>query len=289
MKLSIITIGLNNREGYRRTIESVLRQTWRDFEFVIVDGASTDGSVEVIKQFELENIQSSNPIFFKWISEPDKGIYNAMNKGTLMATGDYCLYLNSGDWLYTEDTLQKVFELPKGDDIFWGKMLYCASEGVQEIRGVDNINVSPFKAFSLTIPHQSSFIKRSLLLGENKYDETLKIAADHKFFYKSIFVDKCSYAILDDIISVMDGTGISSNIEACRKEDEIIFCEFFPSALLKDYQDWLKMKEKIHHQEQYIHSYSNAIAIYDGVKNKPLLRKTHTLIAMCFKKKCNKA
>ena len=88
-KISIITINYNNCEGLRRTIESVVNQTCRDFEYIIIDGGSTDGSVDVIKRYA-DNIDY-------WVSEPDKGIYNAMNKGIRMATGDYVQILNSGD------------------------------------------------------------------------------------------------------------------------------------------------------------------------------------------------
>ena len=98
--LSIITINRNNAEGLRKTIESVLSQDVSDktqVEYIIIDGASTDESVEVIKSFE--NNQSNKLQITKWISEPDTGIYNAMNKGIKMATGEYCLFLNSGDYI----------------------------------------------------------------------------------------------------------------------------------------------------------------------------------------------
>lgn len=277
MKLSIITIGMNNRDGYRRTIASVLKQTWRDFEYIIVDGASTDGSVDVIRELDHDNAQSANPLSLKWISEPDKGIYNAMNKGTLMAEGDYCLYLNSGDCLYAEDTLQRVFESNRDYDIFWGKMLFCSADGSSYVRSTDNLQLSPFQLFTLTIPHQSCFIKRSVLLEEKLYDENYKIVSDHKFLYKTVIKDKRPSAFIDVLVSVMDGEGISSSRDMCRKEDGALFCEFFPFELLEDYQDWLYLREAVSEQKRYIDSYHNAITIYDYVKNKPLLRKIFTM------------
>ena len=87
MKLSIITVNRNNKDGLEKTIRSVIRQTSHDYEYIIIDGASTDGSPEIIRNYE-ENITY-------WISEPDTGIYNAMNKGIRKAQGDYCLFLNS--------------------------------------------------------------------------------------------------------------------------------------------------------------------------------------------------
>ncbi len=89
MKLSIITINKNNAYGLRKTIQSVINQTYSNIEYIIIDGASTDGSIDVIKKFE-DKIDW-------WASEPDTGIYNAMNKGIKIATGDYCQFLNSGD------------------------------------------------------------------------------------------------------------------------------------------------------------------------------------------------
>lgn len=276
MKLSIITIAKDNLDGLCNTMASVANQTWRDFEYIIVDGASTDGSVEAIKQFEQDNEKSAQPIVLKWVSEPDKGIYNAMNKGTLMAEGEYCLYLNSGDCLYEADTLQKSFALNKNYDIFWGKMLFVSSDGSKDIRCTDRIDLDPFMLFLQTIPHQSCFIKRSVLLEENMYDEKYRIVSDHKLLYKTVVVDKRPSAFIDVLVSVMDGNGISSNLELCRREDDALFCEFFPSWLLASYHDWRDMREKISMQERYIKSYHNAIAVYEYIKDKPLLRKAYT-------------
>jgi len=100
-KLSIITVNLNNAEGLRKTIESVVTQTFTDFEYIIIDGGSTDGSVEIIKLY-------ADKITY-WVSEPDKGIYNGMNKGIMVAKGEYCQFLNSGDWLVNENVLKEVF------------------------------------------------------------------------------------------------------------------------------------------------------------------------------------
>ena len=270
MKLSIITIAKDNLDGLCNTMASVANQTWRDFEYIIVDGASTDGSVEAIKQFEQDNEKSAQPIVLKWVSEPDKGIYNAMNKGTLMAEGEYCLYLNSGDCLYEADTLQKSFALNKNYDIFWGKMLFVSSDGSKDIRCTDRIDLDPFMLFLQTIPHQSCFIKRSVLLEENMYDEKYRIVSDHKLLYKTVVVDKRPSAFIDVLVSVMDGNGISSNLELCRREDDALFCEFFPSWLLASYHDWRDMREKISMQERYIKSYHNAIAVYEYIKDKTL-------------------
>lgn len=122
MKLSIITVNYNNFDGLKKTAESILTQTWRDFEWIIIDGASTDGSREYIVDLN-ENLNKNgwNPISY-WCSEPDKGIYNAMNKGIVKAKGDYLNFMNSGDGFYESDTLRKIYlYIVKGNsDVYYG-------------------------------------------------------------------------------------------------------------------------------------------------------------------------
>ena len=112
MRLSVITINMNNRKGLERTIKSVVCQIFADFEYIVIDGASVDGSADVIREY-------ADKIHY-WISEPDTGIYNAMNKGILQAKGDYCLFLNSGDALYTTTVLEEVFNQNFSEDIIIG-------------------------------------------------------------------------------------------------------------------------------------------------------------------------
>ena len=113
MKLSIITINLNNKADLQKTIDSIFTQTCKEFEWVIIDGGSTDGSVELIK----ETLQYIN----YWVSEPDKGIYNAMNKGIKASHGEYLLFLNSGDYLYDSSVIHNVLPLLKDRDFYVGE------------------------------------------------------------------------------------------------------------------------------------------------------------------------
>ena len=113
MKYSVITINYNNREGLKHTIDSVVCQTYTDFEFIIIDGGSTDGSVEIIREYE-EHITY-------WVSEKDHGIYHAMNKGVAQAHGDYCIFMNSGDCFHSSYVLDSIKEYQ--EDIICGKVI----------------------------------------------------------------------------------------------------------------------------------------------------------------------
>lgn len=187
MKLSIITINLNNRDGLQKTIDSVIGQTFRDFEWIVIDGGSTDGSKELIEQYAEH--------FSYWVSEPDKGIYNAMNKGIKVAKGEYLQFLNSGDWLWENITLEKVFEHHIDEDIIYGNNV--------EVSG--NIYFSPeildtLHFYRSTINHQASFTKTSLF-KDTLYDEKYKVVSDWVFFMKKIVFENASYKKINIVIT----------------------------------------------------------------------------------------
>jgi glycosyltransferase involved in cell wall biosynthesis len=196
LKLSIITINLNNAQGLQKTIASVINQTFTDYEYIIIDGGSTDGSVEIIKQY-------ANKATY-WVSEPDKGIYNAMNKGIKQAKGEYCLFLNSGDWLINNSGLQQFFALKPTEDI-----AYC------DIKTEKGINKYPDKLNFLfflcgSIGHPAAFIKTKLFTEIGLYNENRKIVSDWEFFLKAIFDLKCSYKHYAYILTFFDLNGIST-------------------------------------------------------------------------------
>lgn len=118
--LSIITINFNNKEGLIKTVESVVHQSYQDFEYIVIDGGSTDGSADYIKEQQTH--------FDYWVSEPDKGIYNAMNKGIEVAKGEYCLFLNSGDWL-VEGSLKDLFKHNFNDDVIYSNCYFSKKKG----------------------------------------------------------------------------------------------------------------------------------------------------------------
>lgn len=229
-KISIITINYNNCEGLRRTIESVVNQTCRDFEYIIIDGGSTDGSVDVIKRYA-DNIDY-------WVSEPDKGIYNAMNKGVAVAKGEYCLFMNSGDCLYNESVIERVYELADfNSDIIAGDVARNGGicDSPNEITGVFMVKSA--------LCHQTSFIKTETL-RRLPYDESLKIVSDWKHMFQLLVIANGSYQHVKVVICEYDTTGFSAiNWQVLADEREQVLSELLPSLVRKDYQVFLQNEE----------------------------------------------
>ena len=246
MKLSIITINRNNAEGLRKTIESVVSQTFTDFEYIIIDGASTDGSVEVIKEY-------SDKITY-WVSEPDSGIYNAMNKGILKAHGEYLLFLNSGDWLVDEEVLRDISNVKLTDDIVSGNLILW-DNGNQQLREAIKTEDLGFEhLYNNRMPHPSTFIKKSLFDTYGMYNEEFKIVSDWEFFLKCLIVNNCSYSNIERIISCYDLNGISSNPEYMHiqnDEKETTFNKYVP-RIYKSYKiNEIELEEYRSHEEDY--------------------------------------
>ena len=221
MKLSIITVNYNDREGLKKTIQSVICQTFTDFEYIIIDGGSTDGSFDVMKQYE-EQISY-------WVSERDKGIYNAMNKAIDVAKGEYCIFMNAGDTFCASTTLAEVFVLDYNEDII------CGNTVTVEQRKLAPIEITFRYLFSNALCHQSAFIKTSLM-AKYKYDEKYRIVSDRKFFLQALILDNCSYKNVPVDIVNYDITGFSAeNPVQSRLEYDSVLEELFPSRILYDY------------------------------------------------------
>lgn len=230
MKLSIITINWNDEAGLRKTIASVMGQTARkELEYIVIDGASTDGSTQVLEEYG-DGID-------RWVSEPDSGIYNAMNKGVRMSTGEYLLFLNSGDKLYDSTIVETMLpELQSGDDLVTGKMLYS---GKGRYSQADD-PISLLYLYRGSLPHDATFIRRQLLI-DTPYDESLRISSDWKFFVQVIVQQGCTYRIVDHVVSEFDTHGISAtNRELCKLEREKVLKELFPPRILLDYLQFTK-------------------------------------------------
>lgn len=221
MKLSIITINYNNSDGLRKTIESVENQTSKEYEYIVIDGGSSDGSVDVIKKH--------GDLIDYWVSEPDKGIYNAMNKGIDVAKGDYCIFMNSGDCFYSNRVLEDVISLLDGTGIIVGDTLLSDGK-IQTARKYITLKT----LYADSICHQSAFILSSLL-KKYHYDETLKIVSDWKFFLQTLILDNCSYKRIDICVSIYDINGVTYNQwYLYLQEKQSVLQKMFPQRVLKD-------------------------------------------------------
>lgn len=228
MKLSIITVNLNNREGLQRTIDSVICQTFRDFEWIVIDGGSTDGSRELIEQYADH--------FAYWVSEPDKGIYNAMNKGIRAARGEYLLFLNSGDYLFANEVLEKVFlENPTED------FVYCddgGSTGVVENGGSPSFIDFRF-LYTYTICHQTIFHKRTLF-NTGLFDEKYKIVSDWKFLFQHIIKNDASYRKINILLCILQ-EGTSYDSSKTETERQAVLRELFSEKELAMIDEYINL------------------------------------------------
>lgn len=219
-KLSIITINYNDLEGLKRTVESVVNQTWQEFEYIIIDGGSTDGSAEYI--------ESQKQYFDYWVSEPDKGIYNAMNKGIAKATGEYLLFLNSGDHLFSDTVLEKNHHYLEKFDLVYFNIEIANGKSSKIVSYPEKLSFSFF--YSATICHQSTLIKKTLFETVGLYDENLKFVSDWKFFMLSLFRFNCSYMKIDTVFTTYYLDGISSDFENRQILNEerkyVLSCDF---------------------------------------------------------------
>lgn len=246
MRLSIITINFNNRDGLKKTIESVVAQTFRDFEWIVIDGGSTDGSKELLEQY------SSH--FSYWVSEPDKGIYNAMNKGIKVSKGEYCFFLNSGDSLFDKQVLDNVFSCNTHEDIIVGNYYRSTGELLNSIgelwNGVKE-EITLFTLFDYTIQHSGcAFMKRSLFDEYGLYDEALKICSDWKWFLQTVGFGNVSLEKIEIPISIYDVNGVSSIlVEERKKERNIVMKEMIPPRIVLDYENYNELR-KVSLEEQ---------------------------------------
>lgn len=238
MILTIITINRNNAEGLEKTMQSVSSQTCNDFEYIVVDGASTDRSVEVIK-----SVAGRFGNRLKLISEPDKGIYNAMNKGIGMASGEYVQFLNSGDCLASDDVVKRMYgalEQSGIPGILYGNMLKDMSDGrMMRDRSFAGRDISFLGFYTGTLNHSPAYIRRGLFDKYGRYDEGYKIVSDWKWYIQAIILgeEKPVYADID--VTLFDMNGISeTNKELDKAERKKVLEELFHPSIIADYDKW---------------------------------------------------
>ncbi|WP_299130585.1 glycosyltransferase family 2 protein [uncultured Winogradskyella sp.] len=265
MRLSIITINYNDAKGLQTTLESVKNQVWQDFEHVVIDGNSSDGSKTIIESYNYKDLV--------WVSEPDTGIYNAMNKGIAMAQGKYLLFLNSGDYLHNDQVLKNVNTYFDSDISFLCGTMYYENNNKRTKR--EHPEVLSFSYLvSKTISHPSTFIIKSMFTKYGTYNESLKIASDWEFFLKCLGLNGESYKKLDEAITVFNMDGISSN------EDNFKLVEDEKRKILKSYLPTVYSNYNDTYIFNHFKQTSKRFKYLKVIDNSPFFRKLATLMLM---------
>lgn len=266
MRFSIITVNKNDAGGLRRTIESVKRYAPRDREYIVIDGASTDGSVRVIEE--------ESDCIDMWVSEPDSGVYQAMNKGISRAKGDFCLFLNSGDLLCGGDRLVAVTDA--GQDIYYSDAALLSNGARTVIEYPKNLDVNFF--VSGMINHQNALIRRSLFDRIGLFDESLRLSSDWLFFLKAAYSKKVSFRHVGPPIVEYSIGGISSRSgsgDIIRREREYgirqVFGDVAPTIL-----ELIEFRDSV---------YGNTVRLFGRTKALDFFVRSYRFFARRFKLK----
>jgi glycosyltransferase involved in cell wall biosynthesis len=222
-RVSIITVVYNGARHLEQCILAIAEQTYANIEYIVVDGGSTDGSVEIIRQNESR--------IDKWTSEKDAGLYDAMNKGVAMVTDPeaYVLFANADDHLHSPDAVSRVIELSDGEDLVYGKMILTDGE----ISGVAGREVGYRDLAQQTLCHPATFVRRKIFDRIGKFDTSYRIAADYDFIVRA-FRSGISTRFVDVIVSTMRMGGVSDDrfMLSCRERKRVIWRQFpFVSGL----------------------------------------------------------
>ena len=272
-KLTIITINYNNAAGLKKTMESVLAQTSKDFEYIVIDGAapqppkggvsdraviesyvnSVEGQENGYTRCSFLSSANGRRVGGGFFSEPDNGIYHAMNKGIRMAQGEYIHFLNSGDWLVDEHVVEDMLNFlnslslspsPRGEglgvrcDVLIGNVIAVRSDGKVRYKKY-NPDVSLYTFYRGTIEHTSAYIRRDLFDKYGLYDENLKIVSDWKWYLQVVGLNKASVQFTDRYVTCFDTSGISStNLQLDKSERRQVLEELLPEAVLADYDTY---------------------------------------------------
>lgn len=230
-KVSIITVNFNNVVGLQKTIKSVVTQTYDAIEYLIIDGGSNDGSLEIIEQY-------TNHISH-WVSEKDNGVYHAMNKGIRVATGDYLLFLNSGDYFYNEHVLSDVshYLSTKADIVYGDVNVINTSDEGKIVSYSDRLRFSVF--WYGAICHQVIFYHKRVFEKAGLYQEQYKITSDWMHYISAIIKHDCTYLHIPVVITNYHLDGMSEdrkNLEVVLKERASYMNKEFP-LFVDDYSE----------------------------------------------------
>lgn len=220
-KISVITVCLNSMSTIGRTVSSVMNQDFRDLEYIIIDGGSSDGTVEFLKGLPKEKV--------KWISEPDNGIYEAMNKGVRLSNGEFCLFLNAGDKLVNGHVLSKTVPELSDADIILGNEILVNGQGVMCGFTPSANGFSLDRLVSGSVCHQATFIRRSLLI-DTPYDESLRLVSDWAWIIRQAISSKAVFKTVDiDICFFYSGGLTDRNRKLGAEERDKVLKELAPS------------------------------------------------------------
>lgn len=246
MKISVITVCLNEERTIRETIESVITQTKLPYEYLIIDGQSKDGTLEIAREYEVQ---------FPWISifsEKDYGLYEAMNRGTLKSSGDYVVFLNSGDLFYNHLVLERLADIAGQikalPDIFYGDVIRMRGEKKIEEKYGSKASVFWLLLMGRMPCHQTMFTRRQLL-EKYPFDYSYQITADYHFLMQC-YKNKTTMFPLRYVVAVWESEkGISSqaeNLNQMRKEDDRSLKTFYPTwyLLLKPIKFFWRKKRR---------------------------------------------
>ena len=225
--ISVITVSYNAVLTIEQTILSVINQTYLNIEYIIIDGGSTDGTVNVIKKY-------ADKIAY-WVSESDKGIYDAMNKGIAYSHGEYCNFINAGDKFCSSSILKQVMDFNHVADIIVGQDLHVNEHNKIVSRSVLPRRYNLLHFYITTIPHQSCFIRASLL-KKYYYETSLKIVSDWKFYLQSIVLGGHSVAAYNNVIVICNPRGASSDNNRIKEEREKVLKALLPASSVNAYQ-----------------------------------------------------
>ncbi|SCX82164.1 glycosyltransferase family 2 protein [Flavobacterium caeni] len=263
-KFSIITINYNDHEGLKKTIGSVIGQTFKDYEFLVIDGDSTDGSKHILSQ-------NASRITYA-VSEPDSGVYNAMNKGIRAAKGEFIIFMNSGDLFHDPEVLAKADALIDGQhDIYYGDVIVKKPNSERHKTYPNKLTFAYF--YTNALCHQATFIRRQLFFDHFLYNEDYKIYSDGEFFLYTICKIGVPYKHIDLTVAIYDFTGISSNpkYEKLHEDERMASIEKFFPQFADDYKVLSKLNAKRTKQLFHIENYPMAWKLTKGFMSLVLL------------------
>lgn len=255
-KISVITVVYNNANGIKRTIDSVASLDYRNIEYIIIDGNSTDNTTDVI--------QANSKKVSKWISEPDCGIYDAMNKGIGMSTGDWLVFMNAGDEFADKDVISYIIPYVNDYDIIYGSMLRVSDTAQYITKGITSEHPDAFDFMHGSLGHQASFINRKVFEKTGYYSTEYKLASDAKFFYDAIITNSAKTKYIDKVIAKFSLGGASTaNQQLYNNERKAFLIKSLGLSIYSRYEELYRIKNNVETAE--------AISLYKWLKKHHLL------------------